>query len=36
MQCLKEVGTENPIVLLDEIDKVVKLGGVSVFELDCL
>ena len=26
MQCLKEVGTENPLVLLDEIDKVVKLG----------
>ena len=30
MQCLKNVGTENPLVLIDEIDKVASL---LVFEL---
>ena len=37
VQCLKQVGTENPLVLLDEIDKVIKLGLVqNVLDFDII
>ena len=30
MQCLKSVGTANPLVLIDEIDKVIYLVSIGV------
>ena len=30
MQCLKNVGTANPLVLIDEIDKVVSVHRVNL------
>lgn len=31
VQCLKNVGTANPLVLIDEIDKVLLLAGLIYF-----
>jgi hypothetical protein len=35
VQCLKNVGTANPLVLIDEIDKVVSVEGSIYFWIWC-